>query len=242
MCILILFMLYWTYLGCFIGHTYKQNTTNQGQRSESGWFSDVLQPVSSPTPTYGTINQPIEKQSRPAARDSVVNQWHAAPQTTPAQRPSSLAQPVYLNLPHYLPALVKPVPVCIEIRSKLLANECHVPSLTFGVDLQQLHDAWPRGFYSHAGYMHAHAGSACRRHSIWLLNQARPVRIGVVCARNHLMRACMRIHAPLCFVHAYTCTCKHLHTQQPHQASCHLLVISLLVKLSRSVHIHHRQT
>ena len=153
MCLLILFMLYWTYLGCFIGHTYEQNTTNQGQRSESGWFSDVLQPGSSPTPTYGTINQPIEKQSRPTARDSVVNQWHAAPQTTPAQCPSSLAQPVYPNLPHYLPALVKPVisvPVCIGIRSKLLANECHVPSLTFGVNLQQRHDtSLPRWLQSH---------------------------------------------------------------------------------------------
>ena len=97
--------------------------------------------------------QPIEKQSRPTARDSVVNQWHAAPQTTPAQCPSSLAQPVYPNLPHYLPALVKPVisvPVCIGIRSKLLANECHVPSLTFGVNLQQRHDtSLPRWLQSH---------------------------------------------------------------------------------------------
>ena len=235
-------MLYWTYLGCFIGHTYEQNTTNQGQRSESGWFSDVLQPGSSPTPTYGTINQPIEKQSRPTARDSVVNQWHAAPQTTPAQRPSSLAQPVYLNLPHYLPALVKPAPVCIVIRSKLLANEYHVPSLTFGVDLQQLHDASPRGFYSHAGYMHAHAGSECRCFLFDSYTKRVLARIGVVYARNSLIRACVRIHAPLSFVRAHMCTCTYLLTQQPHQASCHLLVISLPVGLSRSVHIHHRQT
>ena len=150
----------------FIGHSQgdKQNKTNQGQRSESGWFSDVvLRCGSSPTPTYGTITQPKEKQSHPAARDPAVNQRHAVPPwTTPAQRSSSPAQPVYLNLPHYLPAHVNPVQVCIVIRSKLLANECHGPSLTCGVDLQQLHNASPRGFYSHAGYMHAHAGRECR--------------------------------------------------------------------------------